>query len=92
MCTNPVQRFTFLTLDNHILAKCFEFWLSGGVACLSIDSYTWSSLQACHSKYAAFFPHMRSCYYDKPLQSYSLSMCSGLSNSIHISMSCWIIL
>ncbi|CRL21262.1 unnamed protein product [Penicillium camemberti] len=28
MCTNPVQRFTFLALDNHILAKCSKFWLS----------------------------------------------------------------
>ncbi|CAP97408.1 hypothetical protein PCH_Pc22g01200 [Penicillium rubens Wisconsin 54-1255] len=24
----PAQRFTFLALDNHILAKCAKFWLS----------------------------------------------------------------
>ncbi|KGO73384.1 hypothetical protein PITC_085220 [Penicillium italicum] len=40
MWTNPVQRFTFLALNNHILAKYSKFWLSGEVACLSIDSYT----------------------------------------------------
>ncbi|EKV07020.1 hypothetical protein PDIG_75340 [Penicillium digitatum PHI26] len=27
MCTNPVQRFTFLALDNHILAVCSELRL-----------------------------------------------------------------
>ncbi|KGO73385.1 hypothetical protein PITC_085230 [Penicillium italicum] len=36
-----------------------------------------------------FLPQMRSYYHDKPLQSYPLSMCPGLSNSINISISCW---
>ncbi|KAJ5971656.1 uncharacterized protein N7479_001574 [Penicillium vulpinum] len=35
-----------------------------------------------------FLPHMRSCYRDKPLQFYPLSMCSGFFNSINISMAC----
>ncbi|KAJ5253488.1 hypothetical protein N7505_012151 [Penicillium chrysogenum] len=79
MCTNPGAAIHLLALDNHILAKCAKFWLSyQRVQPASMP------LGAC----CFFFPHMRSCYYDKSLQYYPLSMCSGFSNLIKVSVAC----